>query len=223
MKDYDWLYHTVLERLGDGRQLEACLPIAKTKAELIARDDSFYLSTMSRRVFRAGLKHALVDAKWPDFEQAFFHFKPLRVAMMSDDEMDELMGNRRIIRHWNKLKSVRTNATLLLEIADQYGSVGQWLADWPEHDIVGVWTLLKQRGAQMGGNSAASFLRMVGKDTFLLTEDVVVALQAQGIVDKKPTSQRDLQLAQQAFNRWQQQSDRPLCQISRMLSMTVNY
>jgi len=66
-------------------------------------------------------------------------------------------------------------------------------------------------------------LRMVGKDTFLLTEDVVVALMAQGIVDKKPTSKADLQKVQSAFNDWQQQSGRPFCQLSRMLAMTVNY
>ena len=75
----------------------------------------------------------------------------------------------------------------------------------------------------MGGNSGPYFLRMVGKDTFILTEDVVVALKAQAIVDRKPSSQKDLRAVQQAFNRWREQSGRPLCQISRLLSMTVNY
>jgi len=57
----------------------------------------------------------------------------------------------------------------------------------------------------------------------MLSEDVVVALKAQGIVDKRPTSQKDLQKVQQAFTGWQQQSGRDLCQISRLLAMTVNY
>ena len=77
-------------------------------------------------------------------------------------------------------------------------------------------------GAAMAGRDRP-FLRMAGKDTFLLTEDVSVALKAQGIVDKKPTSQRDLKKVQEAFNGWRQESGRPLCQLSRMLAMTVNY
>ena len=223
MKDFDWLYQHVLERLGSARQLEALLPKPATASQLQAEDDAFYLSTICRRVFRAGLKHSVVDNKWPGFEKALFQFNPRRVAMMSDEEMDALMGNTDIIRHWNKIKSIRHNASFMLEIIDSYGSIGNWLAQWPTDDVVGLWTLLKKEGAQLGGNSGAYFIRMAGKDTFVLTEDVVVALKAQGIVDKRPTSQKDLKRVQAAFNQWAEQSSRPLCQISRLLAMTVNY
>lgn len=223
MNDYQWLHNHVIKRFRSKRDMEASLPVARSRAELIAMVDSSYLSEMSRRVFRAGLKHALVDGKWPAFEKAFFNFNLDRVAMMSDDELDGLMGNTSIIRHWNKIKSVRHNAAFLREMVQLHGSVGQWLANWPEQDVVGLWTVLKKEGAQLGGNSGPAFLRMVGKDTFMLTDDVVVALKAQGVVDKKPTSQRDLNKAQQFFNQWREESGRPLCQLSRMLSMTVNY
>lgn len=222
-KPFDSIYHHVLERLGSEAEIAEYLSSPKSAAQLKKQSDAFYLSTMCRRIFRAGLKHSIVDAKWPAFEKAFFNFNPLRVAMMSDEELDALMGNREIIRHWGKIKSVRVNASLLVDIIEQNGSVGQWLADWAEDDIVGLWMHLKKQGSQLGGNSAAYFLRMSGKDTFVLTDDVVVALKAQGIVDKKPTSQRDLKKVQQAFNGWREQSGRPLCQISRLLAMTVNY
>ncbi|MOA03660.1 hypothetical protein D3C78_1231790 [compost metagenome] len=65
--------------------------------------------------------------------------------------------------------------------------------------------------------------RQAGKDTFIPTDDVVAALKAQGIVDKAPTSQRDLAAVQAAFNQWQAQSGRPLCQLSMMLAFTVNH
>ncbi|WP_339339204.1 DNA-3-methyladenine glycosylase I [uncultured Oceanicoccus sp.] len=223
MKDFDWIYQHVLQRLGSAKALEALLPTPATASQLRAKNDAFYLSTLCRRVFRAGLKHALVDSKWPAFEQALFQFNPRRVAMMSDEEMDALMGNTDIIRHWNKIKSIRHNASFLLEIIDKHHSIGHWLAQWPTSDVVGLWTLLKKEGAQLGGNSGAYFLRMAGKDTFVLTEDIVVALKAQGIVDRKPTSQKDLKQVQAVFNQWAEQSGRPLCQISRLLSMTVNY
>ena len=38
---------------------------------------------MSLRIFRAGLKHSLVDAKWPAFEEVFAGFEPARVVAMS--------------------------------------------------------------------------------------------------------------------------------------------
>jgi 3-methyladenine DNA glycosylase Tag len=223
MKDYKWLHNHVIKRFRSRQDMEASLPVPRARAELIAMVDSSYLSQMSRRVFRAGLKHSLVDAKWPAFEKAFFNFNLDRVAMLSDDELDTLMGNTRIIRHWNKIKSVRHNAVFLREMVHLHGSVGQWLANWPEDDVVGLWLLLRKEATQMGGNSAPSFLRMVGRDTFLLTEDVSVALKAQGIVDKMPSSQRDLKKVQEAFNAWREESGRPLCQLSRMLAMTVNY
>jgi 3-methyladenine DNA glycosylase Tag len=223
MKEFDWIFQHVLMRVGSVQDVELILSKPKSIQQLKAKDDSYYLSTMSRRIFRAGLKHSLVDAKWPAFEAAFFGFNPLRVAMMSDEELDALMANTAIIRHWNKLKAVRTNASYMLDMIDQHGSIGQWLGQWPQDDVIGLWAELKNNGRQLGGNSGAYFLRMVGKDTFVLTEDVVTALKAQGIVDKKPTSRKDLQRVQDVFNIWAEQSGRPLCQLSRLLSLTVNY
>ncbi|MNU09310.1 hypothetical protein D3C72_2558090 [compost metagenome] len=64
---------------------------------------------------------------------------------------------------------------------------------------------------------------MVGKDTFIPTDDMVAALKAQDIIDKAPTSQKDLALVQSAFNQWHADSGRPLCQLSVMLAHTVNH
>lgn len=40
---------------------------------------------MALRVFRAGLKHSPVDAKWPAFEEVFFRFDPEKVVLMGAD------------------------------------------------------------------------------------------------------------------------------------------
>jgi hypothetical protein len=85
------------------------------------------------------------------------------------------------------------------------GSFGALIADWPVTDIVGLWTYLKKHGHQLGGLSAPRFLRMVGKDTFVPSYDVVAALNAQKIVDKAPTSLRDLAIGAGAFNQWHEQ------------------
>lgn len=223
MRDYQWLYEYCLNRFGSVEALEARLPQAKSPAELAAVGDDRYLSLISLRIFRAGLKHSLVDAKWPAFEEVFFGFDPEKVVLMGGERLENLMQDTRLIRHLGKLKSVPRNAQMVRDIAREYGSFGKLLADWPASDIVGLWKLLAKRGNQLGGMSAPRFLRMAGKDTFVLSDDVVAALKAQEIVDKTPTSQKDLALVQAAFNAWQEQSGRPLCHISMMLSYTVNH
>ncbi|WP_328515978.1 DNA-3-methyladenine glycosylase I [Marinobacterium weihaiense] len=196
-------------------------PLPRTADELAALADDRVFSVMTRRIFRAGLKHSLVDAKWPAFEQVFYRFNPEAVQEMSDEMLEELMQNTQIIRHFGKIKATRENAMMVVDFAHEHGSFARMLADWPEDDIIGLWTLLKKRGKQLGGNSAASFLRMLGKDTFMLTDDVVTALKAQGVIDKRPTAQRDLRQVQAAFNEWRRQSERPLCQISRLLAHSI--
>lgn len=223
MRDYKWLHEYCLNRFGSVAALEARLPTPRTAAELRQIGDDRYLSLIALRVFRAGLKHSLVDAKWPAFEQAFFGFDPHKVVLMGAEHLERLMQDARLIRHLGKLKSVPRNAQFVLDVARERGSFGALIADWPCNDIVGLWKYLAKHGAQLGGLSAPRLLRMIGKDTFVPSDDMVAALKAQGIVDKAPTSLKELAAVQDAFNQWQAQSGRPLCQLSVMLAHTVNH
>jgi 3-methyladenine DNA glycosylase Tag len=201
--------------------LEARLSQPKSAEQLAATPDDRYLSQMSLRIFRAGLKHSLVDAKWPAFEEVFHGFDPRRVRAMSDEALEALLGNARLIRHWGKLKAVRDNAAALLEVAAEHGSFGAWLAGWPGDDIVGLWEALAKGFSQMGGNSGPSFLRMVGKDTFILTPSVVAALKHWGAIPAPPKNRQDRAQVQAAFNAWAGESGRPLCQLSLILAASI--
>jgi 3-methyladenine DNA glycosylase Tag len=223
MRDYKWLNEYCLNRFGSAAELEARLPQPLSAEELRAISDDRYLSVLSLRIFRAGLKHSLVDAKWPAFEEVFFGFDPEKVVLMGGERLENLMQDARIIRHLGKLKSVPRNAQFILDVRQEKGSFGALIADWPVSDIVGLWKYLAKHGSQLGGLSAPRFLRMVGKDTFVPSDDLVAALKAQQIIDKPPTSQRDRAAVQAAFNQWQAQSGRPLCQLSMMLAYTVNH
>lgn len=223
MRDFQWMLEYNVNRFGSLAAVEARLPIPKTATELTAISDDRYLSLMAQRIFRAGLRHSVVDAKWPNFEDVFWQFDPEKVVLMSAEHIERLMQDTRIIRHLGKLKSVPRNAQMLLDIRQEFGSFGAFLAQWPAHDIVGLWRYLAKHGYQLGGLSAPRFLRMAGKDTFVLSDDVVAALVAQNIVSKHPTSQRDLAAVQAAFNAWQRQSGRSLSQLSMLLAMTANH
>ena len=224
MRDYIWLEEYCLNRFGSRQALASRLPVARSADALRAMPDDRYLSMIALRVFRAGLRHSVVDARWPAFEEAFFGFDPNKVVLMSAEHIERLMQDKRLIRHLAKLRSVPRNAQMVLDLRQEYGSMGHLIADWPGEDIVGLWRLLARRGNQLGGLSVPRFLRMVGRDTFVTTGDVLSALVGMGVLDRPTaTSQRDLALVQQAFNRLAEQSGRSMGQLSAMLAFTVNH
>lgn len=206
---------------GGSKPVAQVLPSCLSADQLRAISDDRYLSQISLRVFQAGLKHKMVLDKWPHFEEVFKRFDPWACAMLSDEEIEALMQEKRIIRHMGKIKSIRQNAQMIRQVGQQHGSFGEFIAQWPIDNIIELWWYLKKHGAQLGGQSGARFLRNVGKDTFLLTEDVVNVLVAEGVLDKTPSSKKDWHKAQQAFNVLHQQSGRPFCEISRILSMNT--
>jgi 3-methyladenine DNA glycosylase Tag len=210
------------ERVGGAQALTSRLPRPTSADELRSIPDHRYLSQMSLRIFRAGLKHSVVDAKWPAIEEVFSGFEPQRVVAMSDEQLEALLQDTRVIRHWGKLKSVRANAAMIAQLAADQGGMGAWLADWPREDVVGLWADLAKRFSQLGGNSGPYFLRMVGKDTFLLSPSVVSALNHWDAFEGTPKSKADKARVQDVFNAWVRASSRPMCQVSMILALSVD-
>ena len=206
-------------RAGGAEALAGRMPDVSPPEALRRIADDRYLSLMSRRVFRAGIRHAAVDDRWPAFEEVFRGFDPGAVRAMSDEELEGLMKDERLIRHWGKIRATRDNAAAMERVAEEFGCFGDWLADWPAGDIVGLWAELAARFKQMGGNSAPRFLRMAGKDSFVLTPDVVRGLNRAGAWEGKPSGKRARAAVQQAFNAWAEESGRPLSHISVTLAI----
>lgn len=222
LKDFDALFSAAAERKGGVAAFEALLPVVKTPEQLAAVPDDRWLSMMARCVFQAGFNWKVVDRKWPGFEEAFEGFDPGRWSLMSDDDLDRLLKDTRVVRHAKKLASVGDNALFLRDLAAEHGTAARFFADWPDTDYVGLLQVLKKRGSRVGGNTGQYFLRFMGKDSFILAGDVVKALIREGVVDKQPSSQKDLARVQLAFNHWAEQSGRPMAQISRTLACTVD-
>jgi len=221
MRKFKAIYADAVIKKGGDNIVESNLPAMKTEDELVSLSNDRYLSTMSRRVFQAGLKHSMVNNKWPAFEKVFFQFDPYDVAMMSDEALESLMQDKSIIRHFGKIKSVRKNAVMVVDKIKAFGRFGSYIASWPSSNVVGLWKQLKTEGAQLGGKSGANFLRMVGKDTFMLTDDVIKMLVREEVVEKSPTSIKELKNVQEAFNCWVKESGRPYCEVSRILSFAA--
>jgi 3-methyladenine DNA glycosylase Tag len=221
MKTFDDIYELAANRKGGPNALEKLLDKPKTSAFLRKIPDDRWLSAIVRSVFQAGFVWRIVEHKWPDFEQVFCNFDLHHVAYLSDEAIESLLEDARIIRHRTKLLATRDNAVFLLELANEHGSAANYFANYPATGYVELLTELKKRGSRLGGTSAQYFLRAMGKESFVLSRDVVRALMREKIVDRAPNSQRDLRATQDAFNIWCAQSNRSLTEVSRILAMGI--
>jgi 3-methyladenine DNA glycosylase Tag len=219
------LFHTIeslaAERKGGAAALAKLLPRPRTRAALAKTPDEFFLSALAKQVFRAGFVWQIVEYKWREMEEAFAGFRPEVVAGFEDREIEDLLADPRAIRHRAKIRSVRENASWMMRVAASHGSFGAFLGGWPSSDVVGLWAELRREGNRLGGMTGPFFLREVGKDTFLLTPDVIRALRREKILTGDPTSKRSLGAIQRAFNAWHEESGRPLCQLSLILAFSV--
>ena len=222
MTSFAPILEEAIRRAGGKQALAARLPEVKTAAQLRRFPDDRYYSQMSLRIFRAGLKHSLVDGKWPAFEEVFHGFQPAAVNAMPDEALEALMGDARLIRHWGKLKAVHANAAGFLEIAKAEGSFGRYLAGWEPARTVALWDDLAKRFNHVGGGSGPYFLRMVGKDTFTMSPFVARGLVAWGALAAEPKGKKGRLAAQEVFVAWAQETGQPLSHLSMTLALATD-
>lgn len=220
MRSFDEIYAIAAGRKGGADALEAMLDRPKPPAALAEIRDDRWLAEMARNIFRTGLSWKVIETKWPGFEAAFHGFDVGRNALMDDAAFDALLQDTRIVRHGAKIASVRDNAAFLLELRNE-GGAGSVLGGWPSEDYIGLLDMLKKRGSRLGASTGQYTMRFMGRDGFITSRDVVARLQAEGVVDKAPTSKTAMRAVQDAFNEWRAQSGRSLTEISRVLAMSV--
>jgi 3-methyladenine DNA glycosylase Tag len=222
MRKFDEIVAMAAARKGGRKALEALLPAVKTAKQLARVGDDQWLAGMAKRIFQSGFSWQVVENKWPGFEAAFHGFDPNRCAMMPDEALDALLKNPEVIRNGAKLRSVRENAVFVTDLAREHGTAARFFAASPDDDYVGLLALLKQRGSRLGGHTGMFLLRGMGKDSFVTSGDMVKALIREGVVDKAPSSKRDMARVQAAFNHWRAESGRPMTHLSRILAMSVD-
>ena len=206
---------------GEARLLEL-IPPPTDEGALAQLSDDRVLAEMTKRIFCSGFSWSVVDNKWPGFEEAFLGFSPRPLIMQPDEFWDGLTSDVRIVRYAAKIMSVRHNAQFILDVAEEHESFGNMLAGWPSSDIVGLSSLLAKRGKRLGGNTGMYFLRFIGKDTFLLTRDVIACLRDGGLeIDAKASSKRDRRLVQEQFSAWHRETGLSYAQLSRICALSV--
>ncbi|MFT6268325.1 MAG: 3-methyladenine DNA glycosylase Tag [Alphaproteobacteria bacterium] len=219
MEKFDTIYNRAAKRKGGAKVLKQMLSKPKTQRELAQIDSSRVLAELTKKVFQSGFVWRVVRQKWPNFEEVFWQFDVDKLLMMPDEMVDKKATDPAIIRNLNKVRTIRSNAQMLKDITDEHGSVGQWLANWPHDDIIGLWAYLKSHGARLGGNTGPYALRALGKDTYILSRDIEAYFRAHKLIDGGLSSKRSQLVIQNAFNTWRNESNLTLQEIS----MTIAY
>ncbi|RUX26383.1 DNA-3-methyladenine glycosylase I [Mesorhizobium sp. M7A.F.Ca.US.011.01.1.1] len=222
MADFRKIRARAAERKGGEEELTSLLGPAPDNAAVADIADDRILSVMAERVFAAGFVWRVIEQKWPGFEEAFLRFEPKRLLFQPDDFWHDLTADQRIVRNPQKIRSVRDNAAFVERVSKEYGGFGQFLANWPADDQVGLMAWLGKHGSRLGGNTGQYFLRWLGWDAFVISGDMAAALRDAGLdIAESPTSKKDLDKIQRQINQWAAETHLPRRHISRILAMSI--
>jgi 3-methyladenine DNA glycosylase Tag len=64
--------------------------------------------------------------------------------LASDEQIEHMDQDKRIIRNHIKVKAVRENAYFVKETSDKYEGFGRFIAEWPANKITQFWLYLKK-------------------------------------------------------------------------------
>src|ERR1700742_4820382 len=210
------------KRKGGPGGLKKLLPAKPSAKALEKISDDRILAEMTQRVFSAGFAWSVIEQKWPGFEKAFLGFTPAKLTFQPDDYWHDLLSNTAIVRNGAKINSVRDNAAFVQEIAKEHGSFAKFLSNWLSSDEIGLLNLLNKRGSRLGGNTGQMFLRFVGWDGFVTSQDVVACLRDAGVdIAEEVKSNGDLAKVQAQFNAWAEETGLPYVHLSRICALSV--
>jgi 3-methyladenine DNA glycosylase Tag len=222
MRSFKTIRVRAAKRKGGYAALVALLPKVAGASALAKLTDDRALSQMAKGIFSAGFVWNVVERKWPGFEAAFLGFEPKRLLFQPDEFWAGIAKDTRIVRTPQKIAAVRDNAQFVSDIAREHGSFGKFLVRWPADDQIGLLDVLAKRGARLGGRTGQFFLRFIGKDCFITSNDVVACLRDAGLnISEQPSSKKDLATIQVQFNAWAAESGLPLTHLSRICAMSV--
>jgi len=221
MRIFDEILAIAAERKGGVDAVLADIPTPLDADALAAIPDSLWLAQMTRGIMQAGISWRVVENKWPGIEKAFLNFDIGAISLQPDDWYYDLCEDTRIIRSPPKVRAVLDNAEFIRRVSAEHGSFGRKVGDWPAGDFAGLIDWLKTEGARLGGSTGPYVLRFMGKESYILSADVVARLVAEGVVDKEPTSKKAMAAVQAAFDQWRAESGHNLTVISRVLAQSV--
>lgn len=133
---------------------------------------------------QAGLSWETVLKRRKEYRKAFHHFDPVKVAKMTDDELNNLLENSGIIRNRLKVYAARQNALVFLQIQKEFGSFSNYV--W---SFVDAKPIVTRRKSMKDIPATTPISDALSKDlkkrgmTFVGSTIIYAFMQAVGLVD----------------------------------------
>jgi DNA-3-methyladenine glycosylase I len=90
-------------------------------------DDQKLFEFLILETFQAGLSWITILKKRENFRLAFDDFNYSKIALYSEEKIQELMQNAGIIRNQLKIRSAVSNAVSFIKIQEEYGSFSNYI------------------------------------------------------------------------------------------------
>ena len=130
--------------------------------------------------FQAGLSWITILRKRENFRSAFKGFDPVKVARMTDRDVERLLKDEGIIRHRSKIEAVINNAQRAKELVKQEGSIAAFIWSY-EPDAR---TLAKPQTASTSAESIALSKELKKRGwKFVGPTTVYAFMQAMGLIN----------------------------------------
>lgn len=219
MSTFSTLYERAETRKEGPETLKACLPPVASRDALRSLSSGKVLGHMTKGIFQSGFVWKVIENKWPDFEDTFHNFDPKTLVSLPDEDWDSFCQNPKIVRNAIKILAVRENAEFILELEQsEQKTIAEFIDDWPVSELIDLWAYFKKYGSRLGGMTGQYLLRRLGKDSFMLSRDVVTSLQELGCdIKDNPTSKRDHKVIQACLNEIHESTQLPYTHISKVL------
>lgn len=146
-------------------------------------DDRHLFEMLILEGAQAGLSWETVLKKRDGYRKAFHAFDPLKVASMSDSELEDLRQNPEIIRNRLKIYSARQNAKVFLQIQQNFGSFDLYVWNFVNRKpIINSWKQFKDVPVATPESDALSKDLKKWGMTFVGSTIIYAYMQAIGMV-----------------------------------------
>lgn len=147
-------------------------------------DDNHLFEMLILEGAQAGLSWETILKRRDGYRKAFHQFNPVKVATMSDDELERLRSDETIIRNRLKIFGARQNAQVFLKIQKEFGSFDQYIWGFVNgNQIVNRRNSLSEVPVStMESDALSKDLKKRGM-TFVGSTIIYAFMQAVGLVD----------------------------------------
>ncbi len=146
-----------------------------------SRDDSHLFEMLILESFQAGLSWACILHKREAFRSSFDGFDPVVVSRYTEDQVEELMQNKGIVRNRRKINAAIKNAGVFLSIQAEFGSFSDYLWGFTEGKVIRYGDGLIRATSPLSDRISADLKRR--GMTFVGSTIIYAYLQAVGVVD----------------------------------------